>query len=275
MIQGAEVSTSEAAAAGAVGLWIDLTDCAICRHDVPAVCSGTLVAPRLVLSARHCIDETAELGGRLTKVVFAPSVFAAPAAASVPVERYVTSPRGDLVLIKLARDAPAEWQPQRVALDLAAALTGPGAALSDLFGGRVPLVAYGYGDAADGGAYEYSAGALRRIRVEAISKIAPAERTFYSRVVERGSGTCSGDSGGAALFGVPQARARAPGDRSEQVVVGVLSENSTPCTDSNGLFVNPDAFRDFLTTASRELGSPIEVSSKGEWIEFLSGGLPQ
>ena len=55
---------------GAVGLWIDLAGCSVCRHDVPAACSGTLVAPDLVLSARHCLDIPRELNGTLDKVVF-------------------------------------------------------------------------------------------------------------------------------------------------------------------------------------------------------------
>jgi len=56
--------------AGAVGLWIDLQGCSVCRHDVPAACSGTLIAPDLVLSARHCLDIPRELNGTLDRVVF-------------------------------------------------------------------------------------------------------------------------------------------------------------------------------------------------------------
>lgn len=99
IVNGAVVSDEEAAAVGAVGLYIDLTGCKICRKGVPATCTGTLIAPDLVLSARHCSDVgrhtfkqtittstshhesvtsrplpaqvPASLNGSLTKVVFA------------------------------------------------------------------------------------------------------------------------------------------------------------------------------------------------------------
>ena len=56
IVRGADVADAEAAATGAVGLYIDLTGCTVCRKGVPATCTGTLVAPDLVLSARHCTD---------------------------------------------------------------------------------------------------------------------------------------------------------------------------------------------------------------------------
>ena len=50
MVRGDSVDNAEAAATGSVGLWIDLTDCSVCRKGLPATCSGTLIAPDLVLS---------------------------------------------------------------------------------------------------------------------------------------------------------------------------------------------------------------------------------
>ena len=56
VVAGPAASLADARASGAVALWIDLTDCDICRHDVPAACTGTLIADDLVLSAQHCVD---------------------------------------------------------------------------------------------------------------------------------------------------------------------------------------------------------------------------
>ena len=57
IVNGAAVTDAEAASTGTVGLYIDLEGCQVCRKGVPATCTGTLVAPDLVLSAKHCIDE--------------------------------------------------------------------------------------------------------------------------------------------------------------------------------------------------------------------------
>lgn len=56
IINGDAVTDAEAAAAGVVGLYIDLEGCSICRKGLPATCTGTLIGPDLVLSARHCSD---------------------------------------------------------------------------------------------------------------------------------------------------------------------------------------------------------------------------
>ena len=56
VVAGPAASLADARASGAVALWIDLAGCEICRHDVPAACTGTLIADDLVLSAQHCVD---------------------------------------------------------------------------------------------------------------------------------------------------------------------------------------------------------------------------
>ena len=61
-----------------------------------------------------------------------------------------------------------------------------------------------------------------------------------------------------------------PTETAQQVVVGILSENSVPCTGSAGRYVNPDAFRDFIVRESAALGSPVKVPSKDQWTNFLS-----
>ena len=113
VIKGDVVDDNEAAEVGAVGLWIDLSGCSVCRKGLPATCSGTLIAPDLVLSARHCIDVPSQLNGTLDRVVFGANMFD-PGVLSSKVLSFKTteeygldaSAGGDLVLIKLATPVP-------------------------------------------------------------------------------------------------------------------------------------------------------------------------
>ena len=63
IVRGDAVGDAEAAAAGAVGLWIELSGCTVCRKDLPATCTGTLVAPDLVLSGYSCWCVAGLMGG--------------------------------------------------------------------------------------------------------------------------------------------------------------------------------------------------------------------
>ena len=151
------MSDAEAAASGVVGLYIDLTGCQICRKGVPATCTGTLVAPDLVLSARHCSDVPASLNGTLEKVVFGSDMFK-PGAQSRAIERFVsTSDYGidtagnDLILIKLKGAAPEPWRPIELPLRLLptqaeqAEAQKRGSPFYPEGLGQPALVSYGYG----------------------------------------------------------------------------------------------------------------------------------
>lgn len=118
LAQGDIVADAEAAASGVVGLYIDLTGCRVCRQGVPATCTGTLIAPDLVLSvssqgertgaslcqrsfacpprarkfaqARHCIDVPASLNGTLDRVVFGSNMFS-DSSPTRAIERIVST----------------------------------------------------------------------------------------------------------------------------------------------------------------------------------------
>lgn len=240
LISGSAASGADAAALGVVGLYISMEDCGVCVKDLPAACTGVLIGPRLVLSASHCLDMTEGLGGRLTKVVFGSSLLD-KGARSVPVEKFVLASQfgqeknNDLMLVKLARPAPSEWQVQPIAPPPA----GGG-------GNEYPqLQVLGFGDTVDD-ERTYSAGVLSRLRLQAISPVSAP--TFLTMVLDKRAGTCSGDSGAAAIATGGAAAGRG--------VVGVLSSNSVPCTGSNGLFVTPSAFREFLRRGAQELDLP-------------------
>jgi hypothetical protein len=125
IVRGEAVDDAEAAQVGAVGLWIDLSQCSVCRKGLPATCSGTLIAPDLVLSASHCIEFPQALNGTLDRVVFSSDMFNKDAPVS-KIKAIKTAADyglkgesgGDLVLIKLATPAPAPWRPVELPLGL-------------------------------------------------------------------------------------------------------------------------------------------------------------
>ena len=221
VVQGRAASLDEAKAAGTVALWIDLAGCDVCRHDVPAACTGTLIADDLVLSAQHCIDIPDELGGKLTKVVFGADMFSR-GAVSVPVSRYLRPSdvpglelskaplANDMVLIKLARPAPKDWT--RVAVG--------GAFPTDAYASILRV--YGFGDRIESDE-EYTSGTLRSIDLVNTS---PRTGSQYLARSLRGKtdGTCNGDSGAAALL---------LDENKKPAIVGVLSSTSLPCAPAS------------------------------------------
>lgn len=250
IIAGTRVSTSEAADSGSVALWIDLDGCDVCRHDVPAACSGTLIGRDLVLSAQHCIDVPETLNGKLSKVVFGNDIFDKN-APTVPVAKYlrpadvgvnlVKGPLGsDIVLIKLAAPAPKEWR----VVDLGRAADNAAATL------------YGFGETVDD-PDGYTSGVLHKVDLVPKTVIDPSKPTFFTASTSAKAGSCNGDSGGALLSQpVPSPLTAQPARR----LIGVLSSNSMPCAGSTAAFANPVFFREFLRRASARLGSPLDIA---------------
>ena len=252
VVAGPAASLADAKASGAVALWIDLAGCDVCRHDVPAACTGTLIADDLVLSAQHCIDVPESLNGALTKIVFGTDIFDAK-AVSVPVSRYVR-PKDvpglslsaealgdDLVLIKLARKAPKDWRRVDV---------GGG---GDVAAYSRSLRLFGFGDSVDSDT-DYSSGVLRRIDLVPVTAKSDAKSDFLARPLDYSgkTGTCNGDSGGAVLLEDPGRPPR---------VLGVVSSTSLPCAGSTTRLVNPSsaALAEFVRRGSQVLGTPLEV----------------
>ena len=292
IVNGAAVSDVEAASTGTVGLYIDLEGCQVCRKGVPATCTGTLVAPDLVLSAKHCIDVPRDLNGTLTRVVFASDMLKA-GAPSVDVERYVTTSDygivavcdvagkdygietagNDLVLIKLKRPAPAGWRVAELPLGLLpekAEFEEARRAGSPFFPdglGFPTVTTYGYGQQSSEGTVDiakYKAGELKRIDVDVRSEVRPYAPAFLTTPVNKKAGTCAGDSGGPALVVLSDPLGRG----ARQLLLGVQAAASTPCEGNQAIFVYPDAFRTFLLKASKELGSPLRPTIS--WRDYSS-----
>lgn len=277
IVNGAVVSDAEAAASGAVGLYIDLTGCKVCRKGVPATCTGTLVAPNLVLSARHCADVPASLNGSLTKLVFAAEMLE-PGAPYREIEKIVSTADygietagNDLLLIKMKGQAPAPWRPVELPLGLLPVQSE----LKEAERRQSPFVpdgiglpdvqSYGYGQLSAEGersADMYSAGSLRLIDLQVRTEVRPWAPGFLTTPAARGSGTCAGDSGGAALLLLRDPQGRG----ARQVLLGVQAAASKPCVDNQAIFVYPQTFADFIVRASRDLGSPIQQTIS--WRDF-------
>jgi len=118
------------------------------------------------------------------------------------------------------------------------------------------VVSYGYGQTDAAGETDvdkYSAGELRRIGLQVRTEVRPWGAGFLATPIQRGSGTCAGDSGGGALIGLADPRGR--GLRT--LLLGVQSAASKPCVDNQAVFIYPQAFDEFLVRASRDLGSPL------------------
>ena len=252
VIAGYDTTVSEAHQTGAVALWIDLTGCDVCRHDVPAACSGTLIADDLVLSAQHCVDIPETLNGKLTKVVFGTNIFDKK-ATSVPVARYLRPSdvpglklsdaplANDLLLVKLARPAPKAWR--RVAVGLARQTPE---AYSDIM--RI----YAYGDRIESDE-DYTSGLLRSVDLVNTSPRISTDSKFLAKPLRGGgTGVCNGDSGGAALL-LDEAKLPA--------VAGILSSTSLPCAGSTSVLINPafGPLTEFVRKGSRALGTPVDV----------------
>ena len=147
-----------------------------------SACSGTVIAPKLVLTAAHCVDGSKQLAVAWIEAG-QPKLVPVTGSARHPEAHTGSAVSVDLAIVRLAEALPARFQP--VSID-------GGAEPHDL---GLPRVLTGYGLAEDG--IDASAGQLRMARVSVLPKLLPR---FLRLGAESGAmsafSICIGDSGG-------------------------------------------------------------------------------
>lgn len=208
IVGGRKMTLKDQKKAGVVGIVISTA-------DGMGICTGSLIAKNIVLTAAHCLDES-ESPIKNIFVVFAEDIESAKpeqirvASTGVAHEGFAPSAPdsgkswNDVALLKLSEDAPADF---KLALL-------PEANLKLNVGQQ--LIQSGYGRAeADRSATTDSSGVLRTVSGIGILAISLDGREIQMNEAKKGS--CNGDSGGPAYLRTSKG----------QVIVGVDSRGTS------------------------------------------------
>ncbi len=199
-----------------------------------ASCTGTVLAPDLLLTAAHCVAPQADYAVALVgqgPVQLIPVVRTALHPGFSGEQFRTRRPTPDLALVKLAEPLPGRFVPARLAPDTG--LPPRGATF---------LIA-GFGMTADGA--EKTAGTLRAVSLPSIGTTGGI--MVRLSVPEGGAGACTGDSGGPAF--------------SNGDVAGVIGwvtavGGARGCGGVTGITL-VGLQRDWIARAAQQLGRPL------------------
>ncbi len=213
-------------------------------YNGQAHCTGTLIAPRKVLTAGHCVSG---FSANKMKFVIGPDIW--HPQATLQAASLLAHPNyngntiaNDIGLVTLTADAPIAPLPVLGAMDSSWVGT-------DLF-----FVGYGV----DNGYNQSGAGTKRAVWMRVSQVLATS-----FRYQDAGKNTCNGDSGGPAFFR----------DASNNYfVAGVTSYGDAYCTQY-GVDTRVDAYLDFLgvTGGGGGGGEPVDPCNGETWAGRCDG----
>lgn len=180
-------------------------------------CTGTVVAPRTVVTAAHCVENQDP-----SQISFGFGPSADKVEAEIQVVSAVTHPQwdsqqlaNDIAVITLSEDAPVEPIPLNKSMD------------DSWIGRTVTLVGYGVSD----GPSQTGGGIKREVDV----KIDKLEATTLGYTTTNGQTACNGDSGGPAYAD----------EGGQLVIAGITSYGDQGC-QQYGVYTRVDAYLDFI-----------------------------
>ncbi len=204
-------------------------------------CTGSLIAPNLVLTARHCVAQNLTSGGvRCNQTPFGSAYPGSAVNVTPDIQMQESSPwfRGDEVIVPTEGIDTCGFDVALVILrdSVPASVTAPGVPRIDLEAqAGEPYVAVGYG--AEGFRFDGGRKVLRDLTVQCTTGQCSVGGAVASSEFLGDTGVCQGDSGGPALDAAGK-------------VIGVVSRGGEGCTTP--IYGDVSAWRDLIVATALE-----------------------